>query len=303
MNNFSSAKALLDLSTLKTNVQEFPRNDESSSVMPQDIFNYWRKFIYDSCGIYYQDNKKYLLESRLQKRINHLGLSGFEDYLVYIKNSPGRAEEIKYLYDAITINETFFFRNRPQLDALSTTVIPELIKKGKNKIRIWSAASSSGEEAYSVAITIVENLLPKYPGLEFEIAGTDLSQSVIEAAKKGLYREYSVRNTPPLLLKKYFKGNSNFFELSLEIRKRVSFRILNLFDEQSMKSMLNYDIIFCANVLIYFDLSAKIKVVSKLYNSLCKGGYLFIGYSETLHNISKAFKLVNFPKTIGYKKE
>jgi len=91
--------------------------------------------------------------------------------------------------------------------------------------------------------------------------------------------------------------------LNPEIRKRVSFKVMNLYDEQNMKRMVSYDIIFCANVLIYFDINAKIKVVSRLYNSLCRGGYLFIGYSETLHNISKAFKLVNFPKTIGYKKE
>ncbi|MGE5809878.1 MAG: CheR family methyltransferase [Ignavibacteria bacterium] len=303
MNNLSSAKSLLDLSALKSNTQEPPRNEEAPSVMLQEIFEYWRKFIYDSCGIYYQDNKKYLLESRLQKRVNHLRLSGFEDYLIYIKNAPGRTEEIKYLHDAITINETFFFRNQPQLDALSSSVIPDIIKNGKNKIRIWSAASSSGEEAYSIAITIIETLIPKYPQLEFELIGTDLSHSAIESAMKGVYREYSVRNIPPPVLKKYFKSNAHFFELNPEIRKRVSFKVMNLFDEQSTKNMLNYDIIFCANVLIYFDLKAKIKVVSRLYNSLCKNGYLFIGYSETLHNISKAFRLVNFPKTIGYKKE
>jgi len=173
-NNFSAAKTLLDLSAVKANVQE-SRNAQTTEVMSKDIFEYWRKFIYDNCGIYYQDNKKYLLQSRLQKRINHLELSTFEDYLVYIKNSPGRAGEMKYLYDAITINETFFFRNRPQLDALTNSVVPEIIQNGKNKIRIWSAASSSGEEAYSIAITILETLLPKYPQLEFEMIGTDIS--------------------------------------------------------------------------------------------------------------------------------
>jgi chemotaxis protein methyltransferase CheR len=178
-----------------------------------------------------------------------------------------------------------------------------MIGSGKNKIRIWSAASSSGEEAYSAAIAILETLVPKYPRLDFELVGTDLSPSVIESAKRGIYKEYSIRNTPPFLLKKYFKADSHFFELDKEVRKKASFRVMNLLDEQSIKAMFNYDIIFCANVLIYFDLNAKIKVVSRMYNSLNKGGYLFIGYSETLHSISQAFKLVNFPKTIGYKKE
>jgi chemotaxis protein methyltransferase CheR len=298
MNNFSAAEY--------PSVNGLLQKESKSLLMSQQVFEHWRGFIYDNCGIYYQDNKKYLLESRLLRRINHLNLESFDDYLRYVKSSPSRMDEIKYLFEAITINETFFFRNQPQLDALSSTIIPEIYNSrkgnGHSKIRIWSAASSSGEEAYSIAMTIVEKLLPKYPGLDFEIVGTDISNNVVEIAKKGLYKEYSVRNTPALFLKKYFKYNGHFFEIDKELSKKVSFKILNLYDEQSMKSMSNFDIIFCANVLIYFDMNAKIKVISRLYNSLNKEGYLFIGYSETLHNISKAFKLISFPKTIGYKK-
>ena len=270
-------------------------------------FENFRKLIYDSCGIYFQDNKKYLLESRLMKRINFLGMDSYEDYMDYLKYNPGGLGEKKYLYEAITINETFFFRNQPQLDALVSTVIPEIIsaklKLGKTKLRIWSAASSSGEEAYSVAITIYDLLKPKYPDLEVEIVGTDINNAVIETAKSGSFKEYSIRNTPVYYLKKYFKMNGSSHEIIPEIKKMVSFRLINLFDEVSMKSMYNFDIIFCANVLIYFDMKAKIKVVSHLYNSLNKGGYFFIGYAETLHMISKAFTVVSFPKTIGYKKE
>lgn len=270
-------------------------------------FEDWRKFIYESCGIFFQDNKKYLLESRLQKRISFLGLQSFDDYLDYVKFHPSRQGEMRYLYEAITINETFFFRNQPQLDALISTIIPEAIKNpnkvSKNKIRIWSAAASSGEEAYSIAMVLNDLIKPKFPFLDFEIVGTDINQAMIETAKRGIYREYSVRNTPPYYLKKYFKTNGNTFEIDPNIRNMVSFKVMNLYDDISMRAMLNFDIIYCANVLIYFDLKSKIKVVSHLYNSLYKGGYLFIGYSETLHGISKAFKLVSFPKTIGYKKE
>ena len=270
-------------------------------------FEKFREIIYTSCGIYFQDNKKYLLESRLLKRINHLGMESYEEYFDYLKYNRKSEDEKKYLFEAITINETFFFRNPPQLDALVTTVVPELIaakrKTGRAKLRIWSAAASSGEEAYSIGITIADLLKPKYPDLEVEIIGTDINQTVIEAAKSGLFKEYSVRNTPGYYLKKYFKQKGNAFEIDPAVKKNVSFKLLNLYDDYAMRSMVNFDIIFCANVLIYFDMKAKVKVVSNLYNALNKGGYLFIGYAETLHMISKAFTIVSFPKTIGYKKE
>lgn len=276
-------------------------------IMSDQLFEKWRQYIYDNCGIYFQDNKKYLLESRLLKRINYLGLKSFEDYLNFVSNSLNQINEKKYLYEAITINETYFFRNQPQLDALVKTIIPEIVdKQGRNnrtKIKIWSAASSSGEEAYSIAISLIDLLLPRYPNMEFEIVGTDISYAVIETAKKGVYREYSIRNLPAYYLKKYFTVNNNSYEVNPQVKRNVSFKLLNLCDAVGMRAMFNFDIIFCANVLIYFDMNSKIRVVNQLYNSLNKGGYLFIGYSETLHNISKAFKILSFPKTIGYKKD
>lgn len=273
--------------------------------LSQNEFVEWRKLIYDLCGIYFQDNKKYLLESRLQKRIKHLGLDNFEKYLLYLKTNPLREEEKKQLYEAITINETFFFRNQPQLDALVANVIPEILESkpgGLKRLRIWSAASSSGEEAYSVAMIINELILPKYPNLSVEIVGTDINYAVINTASKGVYKEYSVRNTPPIYLKKYFQKVDNTYILNPKIRDMVKFKVSNLYDDKELRIMNKSDIIFCANVLIYFDAQSKIKVIDNLYNNLNPNGYLFIGYSETLHGISKAFKLVSFPRTIGYKK-
>ncbi|MBA4252222.1 MAG: chemotaxis protein CheR [Chlorobiaceae bacterium] len=275
--------------------------------MKSEEFSSWRQFIYDKTGIYFQDNKKYLLESRLLKRINFLNLSTYDEYLKYVKyNSNGRKEET-FLYEVITINETFFFRNQPQLDVLVTNIFPEVIsikeKLGKNKIRIWSAASSSGEEAYSIAMVINDLVKPKYPNIEFEIVGTDISQKVIDTAKKGIYKEYSVRNMPSYYFKKYFQQTSEGFVINQALKKNVSFRLLNLNDENEMKQMSNFDVIFCANVLIYFDTNSKVKVVNSLYNALNKSGVLFIGYSETLQNITKSFKVLSFPKTVSYKKE
>lgn len=279
-------------------------NSQDQKLSPQS-FEEWRKFIYDLCGIYFQDNKKYLLESRLQKRIKHLKLDSFEKYLQYIKTNPLREQEKKQLFEAITINETYFFRNQPQLDALVASIIPELLStkpSGFQKLKIWSAASSSGEEAYSIAMMLNELILPKYPNLKVEIVGTDINYAVVETAKKGVFKEYSIRNTPPIYLKKYFTKVDNTYVIDPKIKSMVNFKVLNLYDEGGIRVMGKSDVVYCANVLIYFDQQSKIKVVDSLYNNLNANGYLFIGYSETLHGISKAFKLVSFPKTIGYKK-
>lgn len=285
--------------------QSFNFNFSNDQKLSPQGFQEWRKFIYNLCGIYFQDNKKYLLESRLQKRINHLNIPNFEQYLNYLKTSPKKEQEKEQLYEAITINETYFFRNKPQLDALITNIIPEFLDKKPSafrKLKIWSAASSSGEEAYSIAMMIDEMILPKYPGLKVEIIGTDINYAVVETARKAVFKEYSIRNTPPIYLKKYFKKEGANYILEPKIKNMVNFKILNLYDERSIAMMTKSDVIFCANVLIYFDVEAKIKVINSLYNNLNPEGYLFIGYSETLHGISKAFKLTSFPKTIGYKK-
>lgn len=275
--------------------------------MTYELFNQWRQFIYEKTGIYFQNNKKYLLESRLMRRLLHLKMNSYEDYLEFIRNTPQGKYELRYLYDSITINETFFFRNQAQLDALVLKVIPELIIQkrvnGQNKIKIWSAAVSSGEEAYSVAMMINDFISNKYPDFEFEIIGTDLSNTALEAAVKGVYSEYSVRNVPIQFLKRYFRKIENNYEISPMIKGMVDFKNLNLYEDIAILGMGNMDVIFCANVLIYFDQNSKIKVINNLYRSLNKNGYLFIGYSESLHGISKAFKIVSFPKTVGYKKE
>lgn len=282
-------------------------NEKLFVEMPVETFRQWREFIYDKTGIFFQDNKKYLLESRLMRRLLHLKLSSYEDYLNFVKNTPQGRYELRYLFDAITINETFFFRNQAQLDALVLKVIPEIIsvKKQLNqkKIKIWSAAVSSGEEAYSIAMMINDLISNKYPEYEFEILGTDISHTALEAAVRGIYSEYSIRNVPVQFLKRYFRKTDNYFEISPVIKAMIDFKFLNLYEDISMIGVTNIDVIFCANVLIYFDQNSKIKVINNLYRSLNKNGYLFIGYSESLHGISKAFRLISFPKTIGYKKE
>lgn len=271
-----------------------------------ETYRQMREFIYAQCGIFFPDNKKYLLEGRLGKRLQVLNLTKFEDYLQLLKYGTKRQDEMRFFYDAITINETYFFRNEPQFDAFENTLVPSVLQARGNatgKLRIWSAASSSGEEAYTLAMLFHEKIRPKYPGLDLEVIGTDINTTVQETARKGIYRDYSIRNMPRYYLEKYFTADDSRYTVRDEVKRYVRFELMNLYDKVKMRAMVNFDIVFCCNVLIYFDTQSKIQVVSNLYDSLRRGGFLFIGYAESLHGISTAFKLVNFPKTVAYKKE
>ncbi len=275
--------------------------------MTDEMFRQLRDFIYQHTGIYFQDNKKYLLEGRLGKRLQVLNMTDYDGYLQLLKYGTRKQEEFRFFYDAITINETFFFRNEPQFEAFENVLVPKLLAgrtgPSRTRLRIWSAASSSGEEAYTLAMIYLERLKPKYPWLDMEIVGTDISPSVLDTARKGIYREYSIRNTPKYYLDKYFIVDDARYRVRDEVKRFVRFEHMNLFDQQRMRQMSNFDLIFCCNVLIYFDLKSKVQVVSDLYDGLNRGGFLFIGYAESLHGISTAFSLMNFPKTVAYKKE
>ncbi len=280
---------------------------ETKYTLTDEAFKELRDIIYKTSGIYYSESKKYLLESRILKRIQTLKFNSLYDYVNFIKN-PSNKGELKNLFDAITINETYFFRAEQQFEAVEKIIIPELIRNksgqsGQIVIRIWSAACSTGEEPYTLAMIVLEKIKPIYPNVQFQILGSDISNQVLEIAKSGVYKEYSVRNMPDSYLKKYFTAKDGYYYLKDEVKRLVRFSNINLFDASQVRLVSNCDIIFCANVLIYFDIPAKQKVVSLLYDALNPGGYLFIGYSESLHGISKAFKLVHLPKAIAYKKE
>jgi chemotaxis protein methyltransferase CheR len=288
-------------------VATIPIFSSPGSKLPDDKFRAIRDFIYSQCGIFFTDNKKYLLEGRLAKRLDVLEMKDYDEYLNLIRYGSQREEEMEILYESITINETSFFRNEPQFNALETQIVNEIIlaKKsaGKRQLHFWSSACSSGEEAYTMAMIYLEKIKPRYPGIELEIVGTDINSQMLELAQEGVYRDYSIRNTPKLYLDKYFSVSDGRYYLNDDVKRLVRFQPLNLYDQPQIKTMSDFDIIFCCNVLIYFDMNSKKQVIADLYNSLNRGGYLFIGYSESLHGITKAFKLVHYPKTLAYKKE
>lgn len=280
---------------------------ESAPKLSDETFIVLRDFIYSKTGIYFPVKKKYLLEGRLLKRLQVLKIGHFEDYVHLLKYSQQKENEFEYLCNMITINETFFFRNEAQIEAFQQKFADEVIKAKKafnnRTLRIWSAACSSGEEPYTIAILYLEFLKPRYPDLNIEIIGTDINTAVLDMACKAEFNQYSIRSTPKQYLEKYFEQSGGLYKLKQEVKDLVRFEQVNLIDREKMRHMIHFDFIFCANVLIYFDEKAKIQVVGDLFNSLNRGGYLFIGFSEMLHRISTAFKLVSIPKTTAYKKE
>lgn len=268
-------------------------------------FEQLRDFIYNICGMYFHTTKKYFLESRLTRRMEATGTKSYQDYYLLLR-SPRGSEELKFLMDEITTNETYFFRNVPQLTALENKLLPELVeaknKMGFRKLRIWSAASSSGEEAYTMAMILLEKRPTLLKDWIIEIVGTDINETVIAQAKEGVYNAYSVRNIPDLYKRKYIREDNGKFILSPEVKKFVTFNKLNLYEDSKMIFMKSFDFIFCANVLIYFDTASKSKVVQHFYNNLQPYGYFFVGQSESLHGVNDKFKTVHFPGGFGYKK-
>lgn len=275
-----------------------------TSGLSRRTFDELRAFIYDQTGIYFRDNKRYLLESQVGRRLKQLGLSSFDEYADLVQNGHRRTE-LPALVNAITINETFFFRHPNQYTAIAEVLLPKLItqRTGRRRVRIWSAACSTGDEAYTLALLIREQVQPRFPATRFEIVGTDINTEVLATARAGSYSPYAVRNIPPAYLDTYFTCENGRYVLNPALREMVRFKHFNLTDRHTIHRFRNFDIILCANVLIYFDDETKQGVISNLYNSLAPGGYLFVGTSETLHGVTQAFQPTRLGDTIAYKKE
>ncbi len=268
------------------------------------LFEQYRDIIYEKTGIYFQDNKKYLLESRIRRRLKSSGHPDYQSYLQHLQNE-GMRSELPELLNAITINETSFFRIIPQVDVLQKHILPNIIaerEKTTRQVRIWSAGCSTGNEPYTIALIVKDHLIPCYPHIQFEIIGTDLNTEMLEIARAGVYSPHAVRNVPPAVLERYFIKRRDRFELKPEVRQMVRFFRQNLSDRVSMANMHHFDLVLCANVLIYFDTRSKQQVVMALYDSMNPGGYLLVGFSETLYGVTQAFTPVRFDKTIAYRK-
>ena len=272
--------------------------------LSRQTFNRLRDLVREHAGIDFPDEKRYLLESRVKPRLMAQEVPDFETYADRLEQ--GDTREIARLVNAVTINETAFFRHPSQFEALEDTILPELVRLHQQErsgpMRLWSAACSAGDEAYSLAILIRETIGPRHPRMDYEIVGTDIDTEVLEEARAGRYRKRSVRNVPPAYLRDYFDRSGEAFVVDPAIRDMVEFRPLNLTDAQDMRRMRNFDLIMCANVLIYFNETSKKNVLQGLYRSLRPGGYLFVGGSEALGELDVPLEPVRHEGALAYRR-
>ena len=270
-------------------------------------FSQLRDFIYNESGIFIADNRKYLVKNRLANRLRELNLTSFEEYYYYLRFDANRRTELTKLFEVITTNETSFYRNPSQLQMFQEKALRRELDKqraaGSRKLRIWSAGCSTGEEPYTLAIILHEVLKTEIADWDIKITANDLSEAVLLAADKGLYSMHSLRTTPQNIVAKYFTMEGSSFRINPKLKRIISFGTINLSNKHMLTRVEKSNFIFCRNVIIYFDDAMKHQVINSFYDNLLPGGLLFIGHSESLHTISRAFKPEYLTGTIVYRKQ
>ena len=269
------------------------------------LYRQIRDLVYKISGIYKAEEKLYLLADGCARRMKLVGAQTPRDYWEQLTAHPSRDGELRQLLNEITIGETYLFRSPPQLDALRKVILPEIVtektKQITKRLRIWSAGCSTGEESYTLAMNMLEESDQLLKGWTVEILATDLNDRSVETAKAGIYGDYALRATTDYFKRKYFSPvDEKKLQVRPEVKKLISFSRLNLQDDSKMLFMKGMDIIFCCNVLIYFDGPSKSKVINHFFSNLNFGGYFFLGTSESLVKLNEEFHLVHFPGTIAY---
>jgi chemotaxis protein methyltransferase CheR len=264
-----------------------------------------RDLIYQSSGIYHPDEKLYLLASRCTRRMRALKANAPAEYLEHLAFRGEREAELRLLLNEITIGETYMFRSPAQLEALRNVILPQILEaksaRGCKRLRLWSAGCSTGEEPYTLAIFLLEESSKLLGGWTFDILATDLNDNSLEIARAGVYGEYALRSTTDEVRRKYFRiHDEKRLQVNDQFKSLIRFDRVNLLDDTKMAMLKGMDLIFCCNVLIYFDLNSKRKVMQHFYSNLLPGGYLFLGHAESLYQVDDRFRLVHFPGAIGY---
>ncbi len=272
----------------------------TTAVMSDRHFDRLRKIIYERSGIHFPDNKKYVLESRLGHRLGELEIEDYDQYIAFLTMGPYQTEEFQEMFNRITINETSFFRNEPQLNVFESEILPKILdaRRSTKRLRIWSAACSSGEEPYTLAMMVHRTLGVRLADWHVEILGTDISEKVLKMAEEAKYTDYALRSTNQLIKSRYFKQEGPYWRLDNTIKSMVNFELHNLKDRLAARRHGTWDIIFCRNVMIYFDEEMRAQVIKTFADQLEKDGYLFIGHSETIRGADAPF--VSLPIAQGF---
>jgi chemotaxis protein methyltransferase CheR len=265
-------------------------------------FEKFREFFYRKTGIQFEPSKRYFVDKRLVERIEHTGSGSFRSYFTRLRFEAS-GEELQQLTNLMTVNETYFFREEYQFQCLVASLLPDIVarKRDRKAIRIWAIPSSSGEEPYSIALYLLEH----WAGIadwDVEIISSDIDTKILEQARRGLYSQRSVQHLPPRILAKYFAKAGAGYQICDDLRSAVQFTRVNLSERAETRAYRNFDVIFCRNLLIYFDDVSRKAAAETFYDALQPGGFICLGHSESMSRVSSLYKVRKFPEAIVYQK-
>ncbi|MCC6364291.1 MAG: protein-glutamate O-methyltransferase CheR [Bryobacterales bacterium] len=273
------------------------QSQTSSAGIHSDNYRFLQKHVYTQSGIVLEEDKHYLFENRLTPIVRQLGLGSINDLCALLQAT--RQEEIsRRVVEAMTTNETYFFRDPSHYDAIRSVLLPRLAQERRDnkRMRFWSAAASTGQESYSLAMSLLEG---GFGDWDIQILGTDFSSQVLERAKSGKFHQIEVnRGLPAALLVKYFRRAGVDWQVSEAARRMTRFETIDL--RKSMRSLGPFDLVFCRNVLIYFDTETKQKIMEEIHGTLFRGGWLLLGGAETAFGVEKWFERQNIGSATVY---
>ena len=254
------------------------------------------------CGLSYGLDSTFFLERRVAPRLDALGLLSYEEYYHYLRYDPGGQTELETVVERLTTHETYLFREQYQLDAFRLEVLPELHRRleRQGRLTIWSAGCSTGEEVYTLAILMRED--ERFRDWQVRVVGSDISRKVVATARRGIYGPSSFRTTEDYFARKYFSQHDGKFRISDDVRAMCSFGQMNLVSTERFGVLGSCDVIFCRNVLMYLSAPARAKIVDAFFQTLSPGGYLLLGHSESLLNVTTRFDLVHLTKDLVYRR-
>lgn len=268
----------------------------------EDDFQKFREFFYRKTGIAFESSKRYFVDKRLLDRMQATGSDSFRSYFMMLRFQSSR-EELQNLVNAMTVNETYFFREEYQFDCLVRSILPEIVAKKRNDspIRIWVMPSSSGEEPYTIAMCLLERWreINRY---DVEIISSDIDTQILRQARAGLYSPRAVQHVPASYLSKYFSRAGANYQICDDLRNAVEFTTVNLHDPLQVQAYRDVDVIFCRNLLIYFDDVSRKQAAETFLDVLKTGGFICLGHSESMSRISSLYRVRKFPEAIVYQK-
>ena len=275
----------------------------SATTISEEDFRKFREFFYRKTGIQFDDSKRYFVDKRLLDRIAATGSDTFRSYFTMLRFQAS-GEELQALTNAMTVNETYFFREEYQFKCLVQSILPDLVRQRDRKkpLRIWSIPSSSGEEPYSIALYLLE-YWPDLANWDVELVSSDIDTEILRRARLGKYSPRSVQNLPQGLLQRHFtRLPDGDYQISRDLREAVEFTRVNLSEPADTRAYRGFDVVFCRNLLIYFDDLSRQKAAEVMYDALNPGGFVCLGHSESMSRITSLFRIRKFPEAIVYQK-